>query len=115
MTNTSEKKKKGLSKKKVQLTEIVVPYGGLNIEARIKDIERKVILDEEETKRISYQAVIGPNAAIVAIYNDRGEVCDTDDLKALDPEANIFNKNYRRYYIRCYGVPTEKLKNNRSS
>lgn len=114
MTNTSEKKKKAPSKK-AQLTEIKVPYGGLNIEARIKDIERKVIKDEEETKRISYQAVIGPNGAIVAIYNDRREVCDINDLKALDPKANIFNKNYRRYYIRCYGIPTEKLKNNSPS
>lgn len=113
--NTSEKKKKGASKK-AQLTEIEVPQGGLKIEVRIKDIEQKILQDEEEeSKRVSYDAVLGPNAAIVAIYNDRGQRCDIDDLKALDPKANIFNKDYRKYFIRTYGLPAKKSKDNGAS
>jgi len=105
MKNTSEKKKKEPSKKKSQLTEIEIPQGHLLIDCRIKDIERPIFEDEKDAKRIHYRALLKPSGAIHTIYNGRNEACSTEDLKNLDPKANIFKKSFRRYFIQTYGQP----------
>lgn len=104
--NTSKKKQKEDSKK-IQLTEIIVPKGGLNIECRIADLENKLFdPDEEEAKRIPYRAIISPDYSIIAIYNGKGERCSIKELKTLDPKASIFSKSYRKYFIDTYGMPS---------
>jgi len=104
MKNTSKSTKKGTSKK-AQLTEIVIPPGHLLIDCRIADIERPIFEDEKEAKRIHYRALLKPSGAIHTIYNGRNEACSTEDLKDLDPKANIFKKSFRRYFIQTYGQP----------